>query len=175
MQELFKSIPPGTLTYTSKWEKNEEGVYERNIKTYEMKDLKEETVIEMINTKPIDEITFEDIFKEAKFEETQIGLELTDEEINKPGSIQATVYSEDTNDVIFVKESIGKNILVTFFWIIVELMSCGLVHSIRNDWTGYSFLNNMEEITDEYKQNATEFIRKRDKLDEILKSSKKKE
>lgn len=144
------SLPVGTLSYTTKWEKNEDGIYERNVETYEMKDLSEETVIDIINNKSLEEITLEDIFGNAKKKETEKGIELTEEEINKPASIKASVYSVDKNDVIIAKEDVVSNILVSVFWVFLEIAGGVGIFVARDDLTGYSFLWNQECITDEY-------------------------
>ena len=111
-----ENLPDGKISYTTKWSMNEDGVYERSIKEYDISKINEQIIIEsVLNDEDIKDL--DEIFGKPISDKKQIAINLTEEEINKQDCIEATIYSIDENEVMKVEESASQNVLATLVWI----------------------------------------------------------
>lgn len=89
----------GSVTEYSKWELNENNQYERTIKTYSTSEVNLKIInsfVEGNNTIN----SLDDILGKPISIQKEIGQNLTEDEINSDGYVEAVTYTKDENDII---------------------------------------------------------------------------
>lgn len=104
-----------TLTYYGCWSKNQDGIYERNIKIYKMIDLSEIDILDIVNNSNIS--SYNDILGNPVSEKIELKNNITEEELHGKPYLFARYYYEDINDFIYVKQPEIINIRETFLWL----------------------------------------------------------
>ncbi len=149
---------PSTIKYISKWHKKNDGYYERNNKVYSLENIDLNAIKKYImNPKTINNL--ESIFGKSTSQETEIKANLTEEELNAPEIIEATIYSVDKNDIIKVKESGAENVMSTIITIVLTIVACYGIFIIRGNMYGYDFVDADRDICrheEEYRNKVNE-------------------
>lgn len=142
------------LDYCSKWAKNEDGIYERNVQRYSLKNVSEVKINELLNG----EISVSDILVEpiSTFVETSINL--SEEELEQEEILEATVYDVNKKNFIVVKESVTYNIIDSTFAVFAVILSLGLTYKIRKKASSFDFKKSINEIEEEYKPINTNYL-----------------
>lgn len=119
----------GSVTEYSKWELNENNQYERTIKTYSTSEVNLKIInsfVEGNNTIN----SLDDILGKPISIQKEIGQNLTKDEINSDGYVEAVTYIKDENDIIVTElsssEKNGYKVLAIFLCTICGLGCLGI-------------------------------------------------
>lgn len=135
------------LYYYSKWHKNEDVFYSRIIEMYKIKELTEEDIIDILTKENLE---LRDILGEPISKKIETKNNILEEELEEKDYLQAVIYSKSDNDYIVCKETVGDNVLVTFFYLLLTgLLEC-FPAIIRNDFSKFNYKRCVEEIKDNY-------------------------
>ena len=149
---------PSTIKYVSKWHKKNDGYYERNNEFYNIENVDLNAIKKYVmNPKTINNL--ESIFGKSTSQETEIKANLTEEELNAPEIIEATIYSVDKNNIIKVKESGAENVMSTIITIVLTIAACYGIFIIRGNMYGYDFVDADQDISryeEEYRNKVNE-------------------
>ena len=112
------------------WNKLDNGLYERTVETYNLEDINEEEIIKIINGEnQVDSIG--DLFEEKPTTRREGKNKLSEEDMYDTPYLQATIYSEDKNDIVIVKESWADNLAESTFVTVVILLLGALSVCVR--------------------------------------------
>ena len=139
----------GEISYYGKWMPKEDGLYSREVKTYNIGAVTEKTIMGVIDAP--DNARLDDIFGEPKSTVIQTRNNLSEEEINADAYLEATMYSQDDNEYIVVKESVKDNILLTISWIVSTIALELIPRHIRKKYSHFNFERRVMELEKEYK------------------------
>lgn len=115
------------LNYYSRWMKNEDGTYTRNIQTYRLENITEEDITKLFNN----EIAISDILEEPLSDVMETKNSLSEEEIKEKDFLQAIIYDINKEEYIVVKESIGANVFISILYIIVVCVCGGILSRLK--------------------------------------------
>lgn len=123
------------------WQKTEDNLYTRTIKTYDIPPLE--------NLELFDKVLDQDIkYIKENYEIKEKQTEITNQqkkEFNKP-IIKAELNFLDNNDFIKTEESVHKNVIVTTSEILITIGAGIFLHRIRN----FNYKNEIKKIKEEY-------------------------
>lgn len=139
--------PYSTISYVGKWSKYDDTFYSREVKTYNIKKIDEETIHKIVNDNNIDEL--ESIFNSPK-STVQISNNITEKDLETEPYIEATLYSTKTNEFISIKETVGKNIFTTFIWVLLTFLFELMTLVIRENIDKFNYGNCIYAIKQEY-------------------------
>ncbi len=134
-----------TLTYATKWLKNENGLYERTLKTYQIKDLDEAKIKKIVQNKEINSL--EEIFGKPIMISTEIEPNLTQEQLKEDSYLQAIIYLENKDKFVYVKESILENAIGA---ILIYLAIIALIKASQQSKSKFNYDEIMMQINQEY-------------------------
>lgn len=137
----------GKIFNFGKWEKQPDGFYSRQIKTYLTGKIDEELIMKIINNNDIESL--DDVFGNPISLKTEKRNNLTDEKLKNTQYLEAVIYSKSDNDFIVVKEAVSENILSTMSWALSSIMLNLLIFMYRLDHP-FNFKNRIDEIKEKY-------------------------
>ena len=138
----------GTITYVGMWNKQDDGFYSREIKTYSTENVEKDIIEKIIND--IDINSLEDIFGNNVSYKKQIQNNLTDEEIQTQPYLEAIIYSTLDDDFIVVKEELVKNSFYTLLWIFVTILAEIATLFVRKEISSFDFKNCVKKIKEKH-------------------------
>lgn len=139
---------PGTISYISKWKLNENNEYERTTKKYNLNNLKPE-IVKNIVLKSDEDISLDEMFGNPMSVETEIGANLTEEEISKESYVEAIMYSEDENEFITIKYPAGKTAWRIILGILATFGLNGTYYLDRR-LNNYKLSEKLSDVDEEY-------------------------
>lgn len=149
------------LSLYTKWEPLNNGLFVRTVEHYEVKELTEEKVLEIFEKFEKEEITIHDILGEPIFSIKESKNNLSSEELETGNYFQAVLYSEDEEDVIFIKESVEANIVVLLGYILLTCFAETVPLLIRSEISSFDFSECVEEIKRNQKNFNIDTVRKK--------------
>ena len=150
------------ITLYEKWVKNNDG-YTRAIKVYKLDNLSDDGIVKLLNE---DINSIEEILGSPISEKVEIRNNICENELDKNSYLSARIYSEDKDEFIFINETIKKNILDTFFWLITFLIFESFALFYRF-FSSFSYKKMIKKINDMYSIDKFDIIEKRLKILEI--------
>lgn len=109
------------------WKELDNGLYERIVETYNIGTLDEDKIIEIIEGENQIE-SIGELFKEDPIIKREGKSKLNEDDMYDTPYLQATIYSEDKNDIIIVKESWVDNFAESVFvTALILIIGAGLV------------------------------------------------
>ena len=127
----------GTISYVGKWNKQDDGFYSREIKTYATENIEEDIITKIVND--VDITSLEDVFGAPVSSKLQTQNNLTDEEIQTQPYLEAVMYSKFDDDFIIVKESTSDNIGESILWFVLTLLAELIPLFIRLEVSSFDF------------------------------------
>lgn len=133
------------IRYYGAWTKNANDGYSRTVKTYV---IDSETIDKLSSLADKDVLYIYDIFEEP----TKVIIEekktLTEEELSQEPYFDGVIYQEDKNDYVVYEMPAGKNILLSFFYLLSVLIFALLAYYAQSEiWEARGY-NYEEEIKD---------------------------
>lgn len=98
------------ITYYGLWTKMDDNEYSREVKTYYSGHLTEKEAYGLLKR---EDLSVESVLGKPRNTYTEHRNNISEEELNQKEYYEATVYSEDLNDFIIIRESNTKNIITT--------------------------------------------------------------
>ena len=145
-EELYENEDEkSTLTYKTKWLKKENGLYERTLKTYQIKDLDETKIKEIVQNKEINSL--EEVFGKPIMISTEIEPNLAQEQLKEDSYLQAIIYLENKDKFVYVKESILENAIGA---ILIYLAIIALIKASQQSKSKFNYDEIMMQINQEY-------------------------
>ena len=132
----------------SQWQLQEDGLYSRIVKTYNVNNKTYEELIELFNK---ENLSLENLFGEAISTIKETKNNLSEDEINEKEFLQAVIYSEDEQDYIIRKETVGDNILFSVLYVALTALVETIPLDFRKKFSSFDFGECVENIKDKYK------------------------
>ena len=134
------------LYYYTKWVKEDNDFYSRNVEVYKLKDITEEDIIKLFED---DNFKLSDIFGEpiTNKKETSNNIKINEEE-NKD-YLQAIIYIKDKNDYIIKKESVDDNVTASIIYSLITLI-LGLIISLKMSDSNYDLSGRLYAVEENY-------------------------
>ncbi len=154
----------GQVIYYSKWNQNDEGYFERDIKKYDINNMND-YVLEKLIAEPETVDKLESIFGSAIVDAKEVKEHVEQEELNTPAYIETTIYSKDNNQVMKIKESVNTNEVETLMAILLTLITCGMIKVYR-ETRGYNkdlVKKDRNKINEQYLSKVYKLNRKYEK------------
>lgn len=104
------------LIHYDAWQQGSSNYYKRTVKIYNLNNLSESKINEIILSK--ENIDIEEILGDPIYIKTELNSNVSLEELNSPGMLKALIYFSDGNIYKTVKAPMVDNILITFFYLI---------------------------------------------------------
>ena len=147
-----------TLYYYSPWQLENDNLYKRNIEIYELKDITEEDILNILQK---EELKLSDIFGDPISKKKETKNKISDEELAKNAYFQAVIYSEDENDYIICQETAEENIGTTILYIFMTFFLELIPLFIRSDISKFNFDECVSEIKAKYQQINVEDLKRK--------------
>ena len=103
--------------------------------------------------------TLEEVFGKPISTTKETNQNITEEDLNKPDFIEATIYSKDTNEVLKVQESIGSTVATSIAYIVSLILTSFVIFIARP--REYLFTYRFEEIDEEYEEKLKDLLREK--------------
>lgn len=134
------------LYYYTKWVKEDNNFYSRNVEVYKLKDITEEDIIKLFED---DNFKLSDIFGEpiTNKKETSNNIKINEEE-NKD-YLQAIIYTKDKNDYIIKKESVDNNLSASLIYSLITLI-LGLIIWLKMSDSNYDLSGRLYAVEENY-------------------------
>ena len=132
-----------TVSYFEKWQRETNGLYSRNVKTYIVDRIPEDILNKVLNEKFI---SLDEVLGEPMSSKVEKKNNLTHEEINADSYIQAIIYKTINDDYIIVKEPVVDNIGITAIWIILTVLLESIPYQWRKTESSFYYLDYISEI-----------------------------
>lgn len=134
------------LYYYTKWIKEENEFYSRNVEVYKLKDITEEDILKLFEK---EDFKLSDIFGEpiTNKKETSNNIKINEEE-NKD-YLQAIIYIKDKNDYIIKKESVDDNVTASIIYSLITLI-LGLIISLKMSDSNYNLGGRLYDVDRNY-------------------------
>lgn len=135
------------ITYYSKWSFADNNFYSRDIETYAIGDITEETMLKLINedVKSLREVLGEPILKQK---ETRNNL--LEEELQYNAFLQARIYSKFKENFIIIKETSDDNIKETLLWVLATIFAEIIPFSYRTLISKFKYKQCIKKIKEKY-------------------------
>ncbi len=142
----------------SKWKKNGDFYY-REVKTYDLKNYNEETVMEMLDNPS--NYSLEDLFGRPSSDIMEKKNNVSSEELEKPGYVKASLCSIDNENYILIEETSSTNSVSTLGWILLTLFVEVAPLSYRIDHSNFDFGRSVRRIKATHEEvDPVELVRK---------------
>ena len=139
------------LSYTSKWEKKQDGFYYQTIKEYEFRyqDDVQKVYDNFINENVTDKL--EGITQKAKSTKylKKAPDELTPEELAKDDYIKLMYHTHDENDIIIEAQSDSSNTQGNIIYILMVVLACACGLTLEN-LKGFYIIKYLKELKEKY-------------------------
>lgn len=146
------------LSFSSKWELQEDGFYKRLVKTYGIRGKNYEELIELFSKQ---DLVLEDILGEAITTVTETKNNLTAEEINADAFMQAVIYYEDKNECIIHRETISENALTSLLYVLLNVIIDCEIFKFRYKHSKFDFKKCVDKIEKDYQPLDVEELTRR--------------
>lgn len=148
----------GKVIHYDKWELAENGLYTRNVKTYLIGEITEETIMNLIENNSISSLN--EVFGQPILTQIESRNNLTDEEIYSLGHLKGIWYSKDSEDFIIVDEPVNENIGLTILCFILLIIS-ELIAALYRDSSSFDYKESLENIKENYPKVDLELLIKK--------------
>ena len=138
-----------TITYYDRWVK-EDDLYTRNIKTYDVDNVDENTILNALNSP--NSFNLDAIFGDKETVVTEKKNNLSLEESNSNPYWQVILYTEDKNDYVYTIESNSINTSSSILFIIVSIVVEILILDRRSKRSSFDYKNSIENIKKKYSE-----------------------
>lgn len=139
-----------TITHYSKWEKCEDGFYQRNVNVYSTKNLTEDKIEKIINDN--DDISLNNVLGDPIETKVEKKNNLSNEEIMNESYLKATIYFEDESISISTKDNdsniILKQLIITIFSA-MGAFCCYGIHEYRK-FKDFNFKHEIAKIKEKH-------------------------
>lgn len=134
------------LYYYTKWIKEDNEFYSRNVEVYKLKDITEEDILKLFEK---EDLKLSDIFGKTitNKKETSNNIKINEEE-NKD-YLQAIIYEKNKNDYIIKKESIDDNVAISLIYSLITLI-LGLIISLKMSDSNYDLSGRLYKVERNY-------------------------
>jgi len=144
-----------SLYYRSKWNKIEDGFYERVIQTYAIPYKSYEEVLPLFEKEPT---RMETILGYPNSSVTEVKNNLTEEEINEQAYIEVTLYSKNGEKFIMGEQSMEDNIAETLLYLLItSIFELTFARYTTN--VGSNFTTWVEDLYDRYQPMDENMLR----------------
>lgn len=116
------------IFYYSKWIKESDGLFYRNVYTYNVKNMSEKKIVDIVNGK-FDNI--DDILGKPININKEIKEDITEEELNSNGLIEGIIYSKSKDNFILVKETVNSNVFTTLLCVLCVMILEYFIDGVR--------------------------------------------
>ncbi len=141
----------------SKWEKENDGFYSREIKTYQIKKMTEEEILETLSN--IDSIL--DYLSEPLSIVKERSNNISPEEINNEPFYQFVTYDIDKNNWIIRKETFDENGEISLLYVLFSALAGGLTDAVRRAKSGFEFTTSVKKIKEQYNKMDVDELKKK--------------
>jgi hypothetical protein len=145
------------LTYYGKWEINNDGIYEREIRIYNIKNINEDLIYEVFNN--INNLNLDDLFGGNFFYKIEKRNRLSEDELEQKPFLEATIYDKNENEYIIEKEEIMDNIAFTFLWFVLSFAGIKGIDYIIKKHTTFNYLEAISKIKEKYPLISEEWLK----------------
>jgi hypothetical protein len=136
------------FTYYGKWKQNEDGFYSREVRDYNVHNITEESVMEIIDN--MDTISLDDLFGGPSTIRIEKKNFISKEEKDSDAYFQTVVFSRDENDYIIAKEKVEDNIAYTVAFLFCNLGSWKITDLICKHFFPFDFGESVRNIRNKY-------------------------
>jgi len=159
IEEQYESFQNDSnqIIYSSRWEKDDDGLYKQNVMTYSLDDVIK-NVLDIVDDIDIENVydlfdvlsksNHSDIFKKPISSKTIKKSDISLDELSKEPSYKAILYSIDNDNVIIQKSSNFDTVLFNIGWILLSILSGVLCDRLIN--RNFYFSCKVDEIKDSY-------------------------
>ncbi len=136
------------VTYTTKWEKKNDGNYYRVTQTYDIGNYSTEELKEMINNPSF---SFDETFGKSKSNKYEYKSEkdITQEDLEAESGFKIIYHYTDDLDVILGAQDTTGNILLSVLYILITVLGSLPVIYWRIEESDYYFTDHLERIKEE--------------------------
>ena len=107
------------MYYYNQWEKIDDEFYKRNILVYELKEIKEDDILALIEK---ENISLGDVLGEPVFNYIEKRNNISKEELNTLGYLQAIIYDIDRNNYIVTTRTINETIAISLAYVAATIL-----------------------------------------------------
>lgn len=138
----FEGDHYNVLYYYSAWEKGDDELYSRTIKSYRIGSKTYEELVKIIDQ---ENPKIEDVIGNPVSEIIETKNHLTEEELQEESFMKVVLYDEDKNDYIIIKQTVGENFCLSLLYLLI--VGIGEVISLAwRDSSSFDFKACVEEI-----------------------------
>ena len=146
------------ILYYSKWNKTENGKYERKIISYRIKNNNLTDILYLMNKQ---DLNLDDVFGEPYMEQIETRYNIDD--LDKDESLKVIIYNREKNDYIYLKESVGQNLGISVLNIICFLLSMEGIRIWRYKVSGFDYNSEVTKIKMSYDYIDVKELKKKKK------------
>lgn len=151
--------PEGTINYVGEWHEIEDGFFSREIKTYEINEISEETVEKIVSNLEI--IFLDDVFGEPILKQIEAKKNLSQEELQKKAYLEAILYFKSEEEFVIAREDVGDNAGFTLLFFLLTLLVEIAPWLYRTEHSSFDFNNCVLKIQNNYPAiDREELVRK---------------
>ena len=151
--KICKNI--NTITLYNKWNKINDNLYERTVIKYNLNDLKEEDIINLLN----DPLYLESILGSPIMTFTEKRNSIN--ELDNKEYVEAIMYSVVDDKIIYTKESVDFNLVISLIYILLSIISSAITFKIRERYSDFSIFDEIDDINNKYKKQDLEVLIKK--------------
>lgn len=148
----------GKVIHYDKWELTENGLYTRNVKTYLIGEITEETIMNLIENNSISSLN--EVFGQPILTQIESRNNLTDEEICSLGHLKGIWHSKDSEDFIIADEPVDENIALTLLCFLLMFIS-EFIAVLYRDNSIFDYKESLENIKENYTKVDVELLIKK--------------
>lgn len=174
-EQQYESFENGNniLSLYTKWVLQEDGLYSRTVKTFEIDNMSKEDILKLFNN-PESINSLEDLFGKPSVSKREYKNKLDLPEEKNVDFLQAITYNKDMDDFIVVKESAEDNFWVSVIYILVTCIGEIISLAIRENISSFDFDDCVYNIKQKYNKVDVETLVKkleikRDNYNRLLK------
>lgn len=147
-KEQYKSFDNDLdiLDYHGKWELNSEGIYQRNVQRYSLEDVTEENINKLLNR----EVSISEVLGIPKLNIIETSNNVLPEDLTKTDFLTVTLYDEELDDYIFIKEPIYVDIINSAVYVISIGFICNEFRKLRKKKSKFDFKESVKKINENY-------------------------
>ena len=151
--KICKNI--NTITLYNKWNKINDNLDERTVIKYNLNDLKEEDIINLLN----DPLYLESILGSPIMTFTEKRNSIN--ELDNKEYVEAIMYSVVDDKIIYTKESVDFNLVISLIYILLSIISSAITFKIRECYSDFSIFDEIDDINNKYKKQDLEVLIKK--------------